>query len=189
MKRVLVLGTTGSGKTTLAQTLSDRMGMHHLELDAYRHGPNWTETPNDEFRRNIRDALVSIDGNGWVVDGNYSVARDILWSNATTIIWLDLPFSVVFPRLILRTFGRAIRRTELWNGNRERLWEHFLTTDSLLLWAVKTHWSRRKRLETTFARGEYPHLKVIRFRRPSQLSGWLESADWPANVDSRCLVQ
>ncbi len=83
--RIAIVETSGSGKTTLAQQISMHLEIQHVELDAYRHGPNWTETPNTRFRCHVRQALST--GN-WIADGNYSVVRDIIWSKATKLIWL-----------------------------------------------------------------------------------------------------
>ena len=128
--RIVILGTTGSGKTTLAKRLSHVLQIPAVELDAFRHGPNWTETPDQVFRERVADSLNS---EGWIVDGNYSVARDLIWPRATTLIWLDYSFPLVFWRLFRRTMTRGIMRTRLWNNNREDLWRHFLTKDSLFL--------------------------------------------------------
>ena len=73
MDRIVVLGTSGEGKTTLAKEIARILGITHVEFDAYRHGPNWTETPDDIFREQLRTALK---GDTWVSDGNYSVARE-----------------------------------------------------------------------------------------------------------------
>ena len=174
LERVVVVGSSGSGKTTFARELASRLGVTHVEFDAYRHGPNWTETPNDIFRSQLDEALSARRG-GWVADGNYSVARDIVWPRATAIVWLDYKFPVVFWRLWWRTWGRAVRRTELWNGNRESLWGHFFTKDSLFLWIFRTHWSRGKRYRVSFEQPEYSHLHVLRFRSPRQTRKWMES--------------
>ena len=179
LKRIVVVGTSGVGKTTFAQALASTFGVPHVEFDAIRHGPNWTETPDEIFRRELAKRL---SGNGWIADGNYSVARDIVWPRATTIVWLDYPFPIVFWRLWWRTLGRAFYRTELWNGNRESLWSHFFTKDSLFLWVVKTHWSRRHRMTSAFALAEYGHLHVLRFRSPKSAGDWLDSI---ANPGSR----
>ena len=172
LERVVVVGTSGSGKTTFARALASRIGAPHIEFDAYRHGPNWAETPNDIFRQKLLEAL---SGPAWVADGNYSVAQDLVWPRATAIVWLDYPFPLTFWRLFWRTIGRAVRRTELWNGNRESLWEHFFTRDSLLLWAIQTHWSRRGRYQETLQLPEYSHITVFHVRRPSTADALLDS--------------
>ncbi len=60
---------------TLARQIAEALDMPHFELDYYRFRPNWVETPNDEFRESVREALR---GDGWVADGNYGLARDII---------------------------------------------------------------------------------------------------------------
>ncbi len=81
--RIVVMGTTGAGKTTLAGEIARAMDMPHFELDYYRFRPNWVETPNDEFRESVREALR---GESWVADGNYGLARDIIWPRATVLV-------------------------------------------------------------------------------------------------------
>ncbi len=172
LSRVVVIGTSGSGKTTMAKDISEILGVTHVEFDAYRHGPNWTETPDDIFRGQLAEALSA---DRWVADGNYSVARGVVWPRATAIVWLDLPFPVVFWRLFWRTMKRGIFRVELWNGNRENLWEHFISKDSLFLWAINTHWKRRKSLALEFAKPEHSHLRVVHLRSPRMARRWLKS--------------
>lgn len=176
-RRVVVLGTAGSGKSTLARELAQRLDAAYVELDAFRHGPNWQETPDDIFRQRARYA---VSGDAWVVDGNYTLARDIIWRRAAVIVWLDYPFPLIFWRLFRRTLLRGILRTRLWNDNREDLWRHFLTKDSLFYWAVKTHWRRRKTLPAAFALPEHAHLQVIRLR------GAQETRRWLADISAAC---
>ena len=84
--RIVVLGTTGAGKTTLAGEVARALDVPHVELDYYRFRPNWVEAPNDEFRESVREAL---QGDRWVADGNYGLARDVIWTRATMLVWLD----------------------------------------------------------------------------------------------------
>ena len=181
LRRVVVIGTTGSGKTTLARELADAQGATHVEFDAYRHGPNWTETPDEEFCRLLAEAL---SGDRWVADGNYSVTRDTVWPRATAIVWLDLPFGLVFWRLLLRTLRRGILRETLWNGNKENLFSHFFTRDSLFWWAFKSHWRRRRTLPAALAESQYVHLQLVRLRSPRETARWLADVKRVSEVPS-----
>ena len=174
-RRIVVLGTSGSGKTYLAQSLSQLFGVPHVEFDAYRHGPNWTETPDDIFRKQLAEAL---QGERWIADGNYSVARAVVWPRATTLVWLDYPLRVVLWRLFWRILRRGIFRQELWNGNKENMWEHFFfRKDSLFVWVFKTHWLRRRTLPLAFSQPEYAHLNVVRLYSQKATKNWLSSLE------------
>ena len=134
-RRIVVVGTTGSGKTTLASDLAQRLEVPHVDLDALHWEPGWTEAPTDLFRERVTRAL---SGEAWVTDGYYSAVRDIVWSRADTIVWLDYSLPTILYRLARRTFRRAFTREELWSGNKERVLTQFLSRDSIFLWALKT---------------------------------------------------
>lgn len=140
MRRIAVIGTTGSGKTTLAHLISERLGIPHVELDALNWEPGWTEAPIAAFRERVAGAL---SGEAWVVDGNYSKVRDIVWSRAEALVWLDYPLPLILWRLVGRTFRRVAAQEELWGGNQESLRTALLSRDSLLIWALKSHGSDR----------------------------------------------
>lgn len=116
MRRIIVIGTTGSGKTTLARAIACRLRLPHGEQDAWNHLAGWQEAPLPQFRVAV-DTFTAQPG--WVMDGNYSKARDIGWARADTLVWLDYPAQVVFWRVLTRTLRRVVGRQELWNGNRE----------------------------------------------------------------------
>ena len=168
-KRIAVIGTTGSGKTTLARQISKRLGIPHVELDALHWEPNWTEPPVEVFRKRVSQALCS---DAWVIDGNYSVARDIIWSRADSIVWLDYALPLILWRLVWRTVRRIITREELWNGNREH-WQAIFGRDSLIAWALGTHPRHRRDYPVLLERPEYAHLSLIRLRSPRETNTWL----------------
>lgn len=168
--RLVLVGTTGAGKTTMAKTIAQALDMDHIEFDAIRHGPSWTETPDDVFRKRLRQHL---QGDRWIGDGNYSLARDVVWPKATMLIWLDYPIRVVLWRLFWRTMRRGVLREELWHGNREQIWRHFFSRQSLFLWALQTHWRRRRSIPAALAHPDHAHLDLVHLRSPKAADEWL----------------
>ncbi len=144
MLRVSVVGTSGSGKSTLARALAGRLGVPHIELDSIFHQAGWQPLPAEDFRARV-DAATGTGG--WVVDGNYSKVRDLVWGRADTVVWLDPPRYTVMRQVVWRTLRRMALRSELWNGNRER-WRNLLSRDpevSIILWAWRTYPLNRSR--------------------------------------------
>ncbi len=173
-KKLIVIGTTGSGKSTLAERLAHKLGGDFIELDALNWGPDWTPAGDELLRSRVEKAILAPC---WVVAGNYSKTRPITWTRADAIIWLDYSFPLVFWRLTVRTFRRAITQEELWNGNRERLWWHFKvwSDESLFRWLFKTYWRRKREYPALLSHPEYAHLKVLRFKSPRETDIWMES--------------
>lgn len=169
-QRISVVGTTGSGKTTLARQVAQHLQVPHIELDALHWNPGWMAASNQVFRVRVAEAL---QGDHWVVDGNYSSVRDLVWSRADTIIFLDYSFRVVVNRLVRRTLRRVLQQEELWNGNRENLRTAFFSQDSILLWMLKTYHRRRKDYPLLFQQSEYKHLPVIHLTSPRLANQWL----------------
>jgi adenylate kinase family enzyme len=138
MRRVAVIGPSCSGKTTTAGRLAAILGVPLVELDALHHDANWTEAPTDLFQERVRTALAAAP-DGWVVDGNYyGKLGPLVIDQADTIIWLDIPYGKAVLRVLRRTFGRILRRTELWNGNRETL-RSSLGRESIIWWVLRRH--------------------------------------------------
>src|SRR6266478_8449083 len=118
INRVIVIGTSCSGKTTFARSLARISNCPHIELDTLYWQPNWTPRPPEEFRNLVAQALSQ---DCWVTDGNYSIVRDLVWSRATTVIWLNYVFPTVLWRALTRTLRRVLTQEELFSGNRESL--------------------------------------------------------------------
>ncbi|MBC8336435.1 MAG: adenylate kinase [Anaerolineales bacterium] len=171
--RIIVVGTTSSGKSTLAENLAIKLGLDFVELDALYWQPNWVGTPDDEFDTKVDDAT---HGDHWVVAGNYSRTRPITWPRAEVIIWLDYSLPVIFWQLTRRTLRRTFTREVLWGTNVERLWPHlkFWSDVSLFKWLFKTYWRRKREYPALMAQPEHQHLKLIRFTSPRETQDWLE---------------
>jgi adenylate kinase family enzyme len=170
-RRMAVVGTTGSGKTITAAEIARCLGLRHIEIDALNWGPDWTPAPAEVLRQRVAEQTL---GDAWVIDGNYGAVREIVWGRADTLVWLDLPFLIVLGRLLRRTLRRVLMREELWGTNRETWRDQFLSRDSLFLWAVKTHWRRRRQYAELLALPEYAHLHVVHLRSPRALRAWLD---------------
>ncbi|MBI2856316.1 MAG: adenylate kinase [Chloroflexi bacterium] len=170
--RIVIVGSTGAGKTTLARHLSRLLDVSHIELDALNWEANWITAPTDVFRQRVWNALV---GETWVVDGNYSAVRDLVWPRATALIWLDYPLRVLAWRLLRRTLRRTLRKEELWNGNRERFLAQFLSRDSLFLWLLRTYWRRRRNYPLLLEQPEHSHLEVVHLRSQGETRVWLST--------------
>jgi adenylate kinase family enzyme len=138
VRRISVVGNSGSGKSRLARELAGILAIPHIELDGIFHQLGWVPLPAEEFTSRVA-AIVA--GDGWVIDGNYSTVRPLVWERADTVIWLDFPRHTVMRQLILRTLRRNISRAELWNGNKER-WRNFFSLDpleSVIAWSWHKH--------------------------------------------------
>ncbi len=169
-RRVNVVGTSSSGKTTFAVALAARLGVPHVELDALHWGPNWTEASPQQMRERVSAAIA---GAGWVADGNYSVVRDLMWERAEAIVWLDYPLRTVLRRYLVRTRRRIRSREELWpgTGNRERLRNHLVGREGLLWWILSTYHRRRREYPVLVRR--HPELAVVHLRSPAEADAWL----------------
>jgi adenylate kinase family enzyme len=175
VRRVSVVGTSGVGKSTFASSLARVLGVSFLELDSVYHQADWAPLPASEFRARVAAAAA---GECWVIDGNYSTVRDIVWARADTVVFLDLPKRTVMRRIIARTLRRVAGRVELWNGNRER-WRNFFTLnkeESVIAWAWQTHTRNRARYEAAMADPLYAHLRFVRLRSAAEVRGFLRSA-------------
>ncbi len=168
LQRIHVVGTSGSGKTTMARRLAELLGIRHVELDALHWEPEWTPAP--DFCERVAEAL---SGPAWTTDGNYSQVRDIIWARADTVVWLDYALSRIMWQVTTRTLRRSIRGEELWGTNRENLREAFFGRDSIIWYALKTYRRRKRQYPVLFARPEHAHLRVVRLGSPRQARAWL----------------
>jgi adenylate kinase family enzyme len=163
--RIVVIGTTGAGKTTLARRIAMQLALPHIELDAINWQPGWRDLTRHDPEVFVRRVGEAIAADAWVVDGNYQSVRDQVWRRATHLIWLDYERAVVMARVIRRSLLRATLRTEMWAGNREQ-WRRLLRPSHPIRWAWTTWGWRRREIAERLARPEYAGLIVVRLRRP-----------------------
>jgi len=173
MRRVSVIGTSGSGKTTFAGRLAERLGVAHVELDALFWRPDWQEPDETEFRARVVAALDRPEG--WVSDGNYARLFEDVLARADTVVWLDLPMRTCVWRVFRRGISRARSGEVMWGTNRQD-WGRVVGRDSLAWWVITTHRRRRRENEERLADPAYAHVRVHRFGSTAAANAWLESA-------------
>ncbi len=170
--RILILGRTGSGKTTLARELAAALGVPHVELDALYFGPNFTTVPLTVLRERTSAAIA---GERWVTDGNKKAVRDLVWPRADTIIWLDYPLSVSLWRLGKRALWRTseLKAQAAEAGEKTGLLKKLISGARGVFTALRSHMGQRREYPILFSRPENQHLAVMRLRSPRATRDWL----------------
>ncbi|MEX0941049.1 MAG: AAA family ATPase [Pseudomonadales bacterium] len=84
MKRINVVGVSGSGKSTFSRALAEAMGIPYIEMDDLFWQPDWQQPDDETFYATLRSAL---EPDVWVLDGNYARTMPIKWERADTVIW------------------------------------------------------------------------------------------------------
>lgn len=91
MKKVIVIGCPGSGKTTFAEKLNKLTGLPLYYLDAIWHKPDKTHIPREEFDRRISEIFATPE---WIIDGNYNRTIETRLQQCDTVFLFDLPAEV-----------------------------------------------------------------------------------------------
>ncbi|XVV11121.1 adenylate kinase [Actinoplanes sp. CA-131856] len=170
MKRILVYGVTGAGKSTLAARIGERLGLPYHSIDDLMWEPGWVEVP-DEIQRDRIRAVCAADA--WVIDAAYQKWAEIVLRRADLIVGLDMARHVSYFRLLRRSLTRLVRRTETCNGNRESFRNLFLDRDSLLYFHFRSWGRKRARMRRWQADPDFP--RTILLRSPGEARDWLAS--------------
>ena len=163
--RIVVVGTTGSGKTTFSKRLSAQLEVPHLELDSLYWGANWTPVEDKIFYSRVQEVIAQ---DRWIIEGDYDLAMTSIWQKADTIIWLDYPLPLVVSQVVFRTFIRILLRTSLWGGNKESFRSLLSKRHSILKWVLFSHHQRRHEYPKLLTRPEYQ--SRLRVRLTSHVS-------------------
>jgi adenylate kinase family enzyme len=177
-RKILVAGTTGAGKTTLAAAVSRRLRIPHVELDGLFHGPGWA--PRPEFDSDVRAFTAT---SAWVTEWQYRQERALPAERADLTVWLDLGRAQVMWQVTRRTLQRRLRCDVLWKGNLEPPLRTILADpEHVVRWA----WSTRPKTNTLILdlRTARPDLPVVHLTSRAQTEYWL-TGPWRASISTQ----
>ena len=124
MKRVLVIGSGGAGKSTFSCRLGELTGIEVVHLDKLYWRAGWIEPPKDEWRKTVEDYLKN---ESWVMDGNFGGTMDSRLAACDTAILLDLPRTICVYRVLKRRLKyRHTNRPDMAKGCYEKIDYEFL---------------------------------------------------------------
>jgi len=175
-RRIVVVGTSGSGKSFVAQRLASALNLAYICNDAIIWRAQWTPTPRPQRFCEFEQATGAP---GWTYDGNVGSLHDqehmLILQRADTLVWLDLPKLDVMRQLIVRTLRRTWHREVLWHGNTENWRTSFASPQSILLWSWRTHALRQRQFTAAFVDPRLTHLIKIRLRSRAAVGRWLRA--------------
>ena len=168
MKKVLVLGSGGSGKTTFAAKLSQKTGLPLYHLDALYWKPGWVEPPAAEWQKRIA-ALVEKDA--WIIDGSYGGTLELRIPKADTILFLDMPNWLCVWNILKRRikFARVFGRTRPGMAPECPETIHF----SFLMWVWSYPKSKKPNVLAMINRLKQTETQVVIFKSYSALDKFL----------------
>jgi adenylate kinase family enzyme len=170
MKRIVIVGTSGCGKTTLGKRISKILNIPFIDLDEYFWLPNWQEREEGEFERIVKELITKEE---WIICGNFTKVRPLIWDEADTIIWLDYSFFRCMFQVLLRSFRRSFFKELCCNGNYESLSRTFFSKHSILLHIITTFKKRRENYSRIF-NNKVKGKSYLRFANPKETYEWLK---------------
>ena len=168
MQRVMITGGPGSGKSTLARLMSARTGLPAYHMDQIHWKPGWTPRADEE---KIPLVLEIIAKDAWIFEGGNSTTYPNRIARADTFIWLDLPVTLRFTRVIWRTIrDRGTVRPDMAPDCPEGF-----HAETLAFWRYAWTSRRTARAKLAAIAANPGHLIVHHLQSRSQVSAFIAS--------------
>ena len=165
MKRIVIIGCPGSGKTRLARMLGEKLNLTVVHLDRLWWKKGWENVTQEEFHARLNNALAL---DSWIIDGNYSRTMDARLAKCDTIIYLDYSRWACLWGMLQRVLGNyGKNRSDMPDGCPERFdWE-----------LVKFIWkfNENNRVINYTRIAKYKHAKAIVLKSRKEAKAFLES--------------
>jgi hypothetical protein len=169
VRRIMLYGVTGSGKTTAAARLSAVTGIPWTSVDDLTWEPGWKAVPEEEQRRRVQ-AICSAES--WLLDTAYGAWLDVPLQRVELVVALDYPRWFSLQRLVRRTVRRMLDKQTTCNGNDET-WRGLFGPDAIIVWHFKSFRRKRERLRSWMIDADAP--RVLRFTKARELDAWIDS--------------
>jgi adenylate kinase family enzyme len=167
MRRVLIIGNSGGGKSTLARRLGAKLGLPVIHLDVLFWQAGWIESDSDDFRLRTAEALT---GAAWICDGDFGSSLDVRLPLADTVLWIDQPRWICVARAIWRALSYVGgERPDMAEGCREKIDFEFYR----YIWG----WDRTRRPRVDAALAKHGgHARLVRLRSDREIAAFLAEA-------------
>jgi adenylate kinase family enzyme len=164
-RRIVIVGASGAGKSSLAAEIADILKIPCFELDQHA---------NSNQPAGLQEYVRTIAGlEAWIVPADYTSIRNSLWPHAEAVIWLDYPLAFSMTRLARREFSPGLVQKALSKRTYTNFWSKTLTMLQTFRRSYFIHRRNRRNLKSLLQKSEYSHLVLIRFKNPSQTSSWV----------------
>lgn len=164
MKKIILIGSGGAGKSTLARRLGEALGIKVFHLDKLHWLPGWTSPPKDEWRKTVKQLLEKDE---WIIDGNFNSTMELRMAASDTVIYLDFPRAICVYRALKRVLKYYNKtRPDMGEGCREKLDFEFLQ------WVWKFPETDKPKIEERLNKlgGDQ---RIIRLRSPKAVENFL----------------
>lgn len=165
MKKILVIGTSGSGKSTVAKQLSELLNVQFFPSDNFYWEAGWKISSSEKVLKQVNGVISQKE---WVLDGNFESERELVWKQADCIVWLDYPFVVILKQVAIRNFKWLLFHQTTWLGNKMT----FQRAISGIRHAIKSYSMKKKNYPSWLA--ELSDIKIYRFCKKQETEIWLQ---------------